>query len=198
MLLIGCTPPERNTEQHDVFFGIGETINELVPAVQAFWPGIIKIHFDAWREVRCVSGCRVDIVAKENSPGSGDGGLELAANASVPGPTTSDSFKLFFLNLGGYKPGEFEEFHYKMLVAAKDKTEAIAMAKETAFFRHTGFTGAHSHIDDKYGVDVDDVYEISDILAKEMKEKYSIIVTEDSSLPEDEIHLGYFKLSMFQ
>jgi hypothetical protein len=178
MLLIGATSPERNIEQHDVFFGIGETINELIPAVQAFWPGNNKLHFDAWREVQCVNGCRIDIVLNDD--------------------TKPDSpFKLFFINLGGYKPGEFEEFHYKVLVAAKDKTAAINMAKETAFFRHTGFTGATSHIDDKYGVDVDDVHEINDILAKEMKERYSIIVTEDSSLPEDEIHLGYFKLSMF-
>jgi hypothetical protein len=30
MLLIGATPPERNIEQHDVFFGIGETIKDLI------------------------------------------------------------------------------------------------------------------------------------------------------------------------
>ncbi len=200
MLLIGCSPPGRNIEQHDVFFGIGESINELVPAIQAFWPGNIKLHFDAWREVSVVDGHRVEIVTKEqkNSLRSEDGGQKSADNTSDPGLPTSDSFKLFFLNLGGYKSGEFEEFHYKMLVAAEDKTAAINKAKQTAFFRHTGFKGATSHIDDKYGVDVDDVYEITDILPKEMKDKYSIIVTPGSSLPEDEIHLGYFKLSMFQ
>ena len=27
-------------------------------------------------------------------------------------------FKLFFINPGGYKQNEFEEFHYKMVIAA--------------------------------------------------------------------------------
>ncbi len=179
MLLIGCTPPERNIEQHDVFFGIGETINELVPDVKAFWPGENKLHFDAWREVTCVNGYRVQVIV--NDPGK-----------------QGNAVKLFFINLGGYKQHEFEEFHYKMLIAAVDKAEAIKRAKQTAFFRHTGFKGATSHIDDKYGVDVDDVYEIVDILPRCIKETYGLLVTPADSLKEDEIHLGYFKLSMFQ
>jgi hypothetical protein len=74
----------------------------------------------------------------------------------------------------------------------------LAAIKKTAFFRHTGFKGANAHIDDKYGVDVDDAYEITDILPATAKEKYSIIVTPADSLIEDEMHLGYFKLSMFR
>ena len=179
MLLIGASPPERNIEQHDVFFGIGETIKDLIPNVEAFWPGNNKLHFDAWREVTSVNGYRVEIVLKnenkQNSP-----------------------FKLFFINLGGYKQNEFEEFHYKMIIAAADKAEAISSSKKTAFFRHTGFKGATAHIDDKFGVDVDDIYEITDILSAGAKDKYSILVTPAGSLVEDEIHLGYFKLSMFQ
>lgn len=176
MVLIGATPPDRNIEQHDVFFGIGESLKDIVPDVQAFWPGLAKLHFDAWREVTSVDGCRVEVVEKNEAK--------------------ETSHKLFFLNLGGYKQNEFEEFHYKMIVAAPDKSEAIAKAKQTAFYQHTGFKGATSHIDDKYGVDVDDVYEIKDILPKSLKEKYSLQVTTQDSLVEDEIHLGYFKLSM--
>jgi hypothetical protein len=37
MVIIGCTPTGRFTEQHDVFFGIGKTLRELVPQMQAFW-----------------------------------------------------------------------------------------------------------------------------------------------------------------
>ncbi len=177
LFLIGSTPPDRNIEQHDVFFDIGESVKDLVPNVQAFWPGV-KLHFDAWREVTCVDGYRIEVVPKDDR-------------------NTISSAKLFFLNLGGYKPGEFEEYHYKMLVAAQDKTDAIIKAKETAFFRHTGFTGANSHIDDKYGVDVDDVYEITDILNKETKEKHRISVIPDSEVKEDELHIGYFKLGSF-
>jgi len=115
MLLIGASPPERNIEQHDVFFGIGETIKDLIPDVEAFWPGNNKLHFDAWREVTSVNGYKVEIVLKnenkQNSP-----------------------FRLFFINLGGYKQNEFEEFHYKMIIAAATKTEAIQLSKTTAFF----------------------------------------------------------------
>jgi len=179
MLLIGATPPERNIEQHDVFFGIGETIKDLIPEVEAFWPGNNKLHFDAWREITSVNGYQVEVVLKNESKQNGP-------------------FKLFFINLGGYKQNEFEEFHYKMVIAAADKAAAVNISKQTAFFKHTGFKGATAHIDDKFGVDVDDVYEITDILPASAKEKYSLLVSLANSLIEDEIHLGYFKLSMFQ
>ena len=179
MLLIGASPADRNIEQHDVFFGIGENIKELIPDVIAFWPGNNKIHFDAWREVTNVNGYKVEVVLKS----------ETKQNSSS---------KLFFINLGGYKQNEFEEFHYKMIIAAADKAEAINASKKTAFFHHTGFKGATAHVDDKYGVDVDDAYEITDILPPASKEKYSLLVSQADSFAEDEIHLGYFKLSMFQ
>ncbi|HEX6848476.1 MAG TPA: DUF1543 domain-containing protein [Chitinophagaceae bacterium] len=178
MLLIGATPPGRNIEQHDVFFGIGESIKDLIPAVEAFWPGNNKIHFDAWREVTSVNGYKVEVVSKNEG-------------------SKNSQLKLFFINLGGYKENEFEEFHYKMIIAAADKAEAINISKQTAFFRHTGFKGATSHIDDKFGIDVDDVYEIKDILPAAAKEKYSLLVTPADSPAEDEINLGYFKLSTF-
>lgn len=179
MLLIGASPPGRNIEQHDVFFGIGDSIKDLVPDVISFWPGNNKIHFDAWREVTSVNGYKVEVVFKNS------------ADQASP-------YKLFFINLGGYKQNEFEEFHYKMVIAAADKSEAINLSKKTAFFRHTGFPGATAHIDDKYGVDVDDVYEINDILPSHIKDKYKILVYPSDVITEDEIHLGYFKLSMFQ
>ncbi len=179
MLLIGASPPGRNIEQHDVFFGIGVSIKDLIADVIAFWPGNNKLHFDAWREINNVNGYQIKIVLKNENK-------------------QSNPFRLFFINLGGYKPNEFEEFHYKMVIAAADKAEAISISKKTAFFRHTGFKGATAHVDDKFGLDVDDIYEITDILPADAKDKYSLLVTPADSLVEDEIHLGYFKLSMFQ
>ena len=108
----------------------------------------------------------------------------------------SDSdMKLFFINLGGYKQGEFEEFHYKLVVAAMNKGEAVTKAKQTAFYKHTGFPGAPSHIDDRYGIDVDDLYEIKEILTESCKQTYSILLepADKQSIP-DTFHLGYFKL----
>ena len=65
-----------------------------------------------------------------------------------------------------------------MLVAAADKSEAIQQAKSTAFFRHTGFKGAPAHVDDKFGLDVDDVHEIRDILPASTKAKFRLQVAE--------------------
>jgi hypothetical protein len=175
MILVGCSPAGRNIEQHDIFFGIGNSMRDLVPDIVAFWPETKgKLHFDAWREVNKVDGFQVKVLEKAN---------------------VSSDTQLFFINLGGYKEGEFEEFHYKMIVAANEKGDAIKQSKQTAFYKHTGFKGAESHIDDKYGIDVDDIYSIQDILPATAKERYSLIIeSAPASLPEDEIHLGYFRI----
>jgi len=178
MLLLGASPQGRHTEQHDVFFGIGEELKDLVPAIYTFWPEAKeKIHIDAWREVTSVNGHSVEVAPRTNEDVS-------AEHAS----------RLFFINLGGYKSGEFDEYHYKMILACPGKGIAVQEAKQTAFYKHTGFDGANSHIDDKYGVDVDDLYEIGDILAGETKERFSIVVNPGRGGPDDELHLGYFKL----
>jgi hypothetical protein len=176
MLLLGCKPAGRNTEQHDLFFGIGTSLSDIKGDILAFWKEANgKIHIDGWREVQFVSGYKIQVQKRSEK-------------------TVSHPAKLFFINLGGYKPNEFEEFHYKMLVVAKDKGEAIQQAKQTAFYKHTGFEGAVSHIDDKYGVDVDEIYEIEDILAAPLKKNYCISITKADAVQNDELHLGYLKL----
>ena len=175
MLLLGCTPQGRHTEQHDVFFTVGNSLKDIKEEIIAFWPEANgKIHIDAWREVTEVDGCQIKVVSKKEE-------------------STAD--KLFFLNLGGYKEGEFDELHYKMLTVSDEKATAIKKAKETAFYRHAGFDGATSHIDDKYGVDVDDVFEIDDILPTSIKQYYKLQISPAADIPKDEIHLGYLILS---
>ncbi|HEX5026337.1 MAG TPA: DUF1543 domain-containing protein [Agriterribacter sp.] len=178
MLILGSKPQGRHTEQHDIFFGIGYELRDLLPAIYAFWPEADgKIHIDSWREVSYVDGYTVNIIPRD----------ELLVDKA-------DVTKLFFLNLGGYKEHDMEEYHYKMLVACADKGVAVQQAKSTAFYLHTGFDGAVSHIDDKYGVDVDDVYEITDILPDEVKEKYAIRLSPSMQNITDELHVGYLKL----
>jgi Domain of Unknown Function (DUF1543) len=177
-LILGCKPKDRLTEQHDVFFGVGNNINELLPAIKNSWPDA-KLHIDSWRELTSVDGFRLTIVPKQEQ--------------------TADGNKLFFLNLGGYKPGDMEEYHYKLFCVAANKGEAVTRSKNTAFYRHTGFAGATSHIDDRYGIDVDDIYEIEDILSKEIKEQYSILIEPPvEKIPDDELHIGYVKLSLLE
>jgi len=36
--MLGCVPPGRHVEQHDVFFAIGESLTQLVPEIKAFGP----------------------------------------------------------------------------------------------------------------------------------------------------------------
>ena len=175
--MLGCVPPGRHIEQHDIFFVIGESLNQIVPEIKAFWPEPERIHIDAWREVTAVEGYKINIVAKEDAV------------------TSPDTNKLFFINLGGYLPNKFEEQHYVVLTVKESKAQATAEAKKTLFYQHNHFEGATSHIDDKYGIDVDDLYEIDDILPVSQKAKYRLEVVATEGLVEDKINLGYLKLS---
>jgi len=80
------------------------------------------------------------------------------------------------------------------LTVSVDKRIAIQKAKQTAFYRHIGFEGAVSHIDDKYGIDVDDVYEIEDALPELLKKQYCIQLKLAPDQQQDEMHLGYLKI----
>lgn len=175
MLLLGCKPPGRYIEQHDVFFGVGTSLANLVPDMLAFWPEADGgLHVDAWREVTTVEGYTIQVVPRVDA-------------TSLPGRP-----KLYFVNLGGYKPNDFEEYHYKCLAVATDLAGAIRQAKSPMFFRHH----ASAHIDDQYGVDVDDIYEIEEVLPLHAKGKYAMVVEEAPVAREkDAIHTGYLKLS---
>ncbi len=174
MIMLGCTPKGRLTEQHDIFFGIGTTLVELKEDMVDFWPEANgKIHVDAWQKVTSVDEYSIEVIARNEK--------------------NEQEEKLFFLNLGGYKENEFEEYHYKVLTVAKSKAEAIKKAKQTAFYKHYNFKGAVSHIDDQYGVDVDDIHNIEDILLPKFKSLYQLRITKQNDLITDEKHIGYLK-----
>jgi hypothetical protein len=181
MLMLGATPEGRHIEQHDIFFVIAESINDVKPNIQAFWPEAQdKIHIDAWREVTNVEGYQVNVIEKQ------------------AGAKPSSRHKLFFVNLGGYQANKFEEQHYIVLTVKESKSMAFREAKDTLFYQTNHIPGGTSHIDDRYGVDVDDLYEIEDILSAEQKEKYSIEIVQAEGLAEDELHLGYLNLSQLR
>jgi len=176
MVILGATPKGRLTEQHDVFFGIGNSLAGLVPQMKAFWPEANgKIHIDSWREVTFVDGYRIDIVPYQNP---------------------SDALNLYFINLGGYKPGELDEYHYKILAVAETMAAAVKQSKTTSFYKHYGFKGAESHIDDKFGIDVDDIYQVNEIMNP--TQQYSLHITKSDATAEDTLHIGYLKIEKLE
>jgi len=172
-VILGATPKGRNIEQHDVFFGIAERFEDLIPEMKKFWPDA-RIHIDCYQEVLFADGYEVGIV-----------------------PKTEDKtdLQLFFINLGGYKPGCFEEFHEQHLMVGKSLSDVIKRVKQTPFYKTMGFKNAVSHIDDKHGVDIDDIYNVNDLLSKNAKEKYSIkLEKSDAENQENKIKIGYIKV----
>ena len=173
MLVLGGKPEGRFTEQHDVFFGIADKLKDLVPSMHNFWPALEgRMHIDSWRKVTRVGNYEVRIVDRSAFKATND-------------------LKLFFVNLGGYKPNDMEEYHYKTLVVANDLAEASKIAKESIFYKHY----ESSHIDDKYGIDVDDIYQIEDMLPAEFKQQYQLQFEIAEDAEEDRLEVGYLKIS---
>jgi hypothetical protein len=174
-IILGATPKGRNIEQHDVFFGIAENLKDLVPDMKDFWKEAEgKIHIDCYQEVKFADGHEVKIVEKTN---------EASEN------------QLYFINLGGYKRGYFEEFHEQHLMVGSSMGEIVKKAKGTEFYKTMGFESAVSHIDDKHGVDIDDIFNVNDILPESMKEKYSIVLKKTETENQENIMgLGYLKI----
>lgn len=180
MVLLGSKAPSRNVEQHDYFFGVASSLKELVPAFRAFWPEAgASLHIDGWREVTNVDGYKVEVYEKSAAE------------------VTEHDKRLFFVNLGGYTEGKLEEQHYTLLSVWDDKAQAVQQSKKVPFFKESTIAkvkGANAHIDEKYGIDVDEVYRIEDIWQSAEKNIYGIRLTSIEGLAEDEIHLGYFRL----
>ncbi|WBV61354.1 DUF1543 domain-containing protein [Chryseobacterium camelliae] len=174
-IILGATPKGRNIEQHDVFFGIAKSLKELVPDMKEFWKEADgKIHVDCYQEVKFADGYEVKIVEKSEKI------MEE---------------QLYFINLGGYRKGFFEEFHEQHLMVGTSMGEIVKKAKATEFYETMGFEGAVSHIDDKHGVDIDDIFNVTDILPEKMKEKYSIVLHKsDVKNQENPMGLGYLNI----
>jgi len=132
---LGGRAPRCNIELHDVAFVVGRSIEDTYTQLLDDWFGSPEsLHLDSWFEVRVVDGHAVTLSeAAQNSPK-----------------------KLYFVNVGGYLPDKFIEFHETGFVVA----ETLREAKDTA--RKKLLVGMQSvHTDDVF--DVDDCIEISRI-----------------------------------
>lgn len=154
MVQLGGRPKGRLIEQHDIFFGVANQVRELVDDINHHWPEVKnKWHIDSYRAITKVGNHTVKLIESDNQ----------AAN--------DNGLKLFFINLGGYQRGSFEEFHHKLLIVAATQAEAIKQAKQSTFYKEFTFKdkdspfNAASHIDDKFQVDIDDIYDVNDLVS---------------------------------
>src|SRR6201996_4690181 len=177
MVFLGSKAARRNVEQHDFFFGIAESLQALVPAMQDFWPEAgSSLHIDGWREIHAVEGYQVTI---------------------IPKTINKEPKRLFFINLGGYQHGKLEEQHYTLLTVQEDRRNAIKASTATEFFKNSSIEkikSASAHIDEKYGIDVDEIYRVDELLSEADKTRWQIELIPDMNTIPDEIHLGYYQL----
>lgn len=118
-IMLGATPVGRTIEQYDVFFGIAETLKDLVPDIKEFWKEADgTIHIGCWQEINFVAGFELKITKKKDF---------------------NSEYQLYFINLGGYKEGFAEEFHEQhLLMAGTSVGEIIEKAKSTECYKIMG------------------------------------------------------------
>jgi len=196
MIKIGGRPKGRLIEQHDMYFGVGEHIGDFIDAINSHWPEVKNAwHLDAYRQVTKVDNYRIQWQAADN----------VKENQAEE---NTDKLTLFFINLGGYLAGEFEEFHHKLLIVAPTQADAVKQAKQSAFYKQYSFNdkdtpfNAAAHIDDKHQVDIDEIYDVNDLLtsgclsimplANDGLESDKAVL--DKIASEDKAYIGYLSL----
>jgi hypothetical protein len=108
MFYVGGSCGSSNVELHDVRFAVGETAEDCYPDLREQWWGDPdSLHLDCWGELTHADGHAVTVGPQASDP-AGD--------------------RLFFVNLGGYDPGEFTEQHRNSLVVAPDARTAAKRA----------------------------------------------------------------------
>jgi hypothetical protein len=132
---LGGRAPKCNTELHDVVFVVGPSIEATYDQLMDKWFGDpLRLHIDSWMELQIVDGYRMVLRAT---------------------PSTQTQ-KLFFINLGAYLPGQFTELHANAFVVAETEQQVKTRAKRELL------RGTQSiHTDDLY--DIDDCLEITEI-----------------------------------
>ena len=96
-------------ELHDVRFAVGATIDAAIPELRRQWFGLREgLHLDAWMAVQAVDGWTV----------------RLQRQPDTPRPE-----RLWFVNLGAYRPDSLAELHHFGLVVARSAQAAKAAAR---------------------------------------------------------------------
>ncbi|WP_304163797.1 DUF1543 domain-containing protein [Lonsdalea britannica] len=127
LFYVGGSAPGANIELHDVQFAVVDQPEDAFPLLKEIWFGDKKqIHVDSYTPIQWADGH--DITLSET-------------------PATS-SQRLWFVNIGGYLPGEPAELHQFGLFVAPTADEAKTQAKKVLL--HDTFK---QHKDDLRDVD---------------------------------------------
>lgn len=117
-IYIGGELEGANIELHDMRFVVAPTIAETYDALRRQWWGVPKsLHIDCWAAIDHADGYDVTL-----SP------------MPFSGPE-----RLYYVNLGGYAPGDFLEQHKNVFVVA----DSVPKAKARALASVTGWREAH-------------------------------------------------------
>lgn len=158
---LGGRADKCNIELHDVVFVVGSSIEKTYPLLAKKWFGNLhQFHIDSYICLEHIDG--YDIHLTKN-----------------PSEVVS-SKKLYFINLGAYKPFEFTEYHQSAFYVSDSAPEAIKRAKSELC---QGLETIHKddvvlidRVNNRLDYDIDDVMEI-----REVDEYYISLTPSDSS-----------------
>ncbi|MBA2727797.1 MAG: DUF1543 domain-containing protein [Parachlamydiaceae bacterium] len=162
-----------NIELHDVVFVVGSSIEETYPLLANKWFGNLKgFHIDSYYELNIIDGHKIEL-------------------SKVP-PKGHTSKKLYFVNLGAYKAGEFTEYHQSAFYVADSFPEAVKKAKSELC---QGLQTVHKddvvildRVSNPADYDVDDILELCEV------DEYYISLTPTTSTYQAKPVSAYIKL----
>lgn len=158
--VLGGTASGARTELHDVAFAVGRDLESVHEQLLQSWFGEARgLHVDAWSILDSIEGYRVCL---RRTP-------------------ANNGLHLYFINIGGYRHGEFGERHAWWFFGAANKSQAKARAKAT-LLRNCEQT----HKDDMY--DVDECLQLDTIAG------WHIHLEADPDAAAAEVINGYFPL----
>ncbi|HEY9112929.1 MAG TPA: DUF1543 domain-containing protein [Rhodanobacteraceae bacterium] len=158
--VLGGTAPRAKTELHDVAFVVGDSLDAVHDQLLDGWFGEPRgLHVDAWCFLDSIAGYRVRLA--RTPPGNG--------------------LHLYFINIGGYRPGVFGEQHAWGFFGAPNKAAAKQRAK-------------HMLLQDHEETHKDDLHEIDDCLQIGQVKGWHVHLTPDASASDPPVANGYFPL----
>jgi Domain of Unknown Function (DUF1543) len=148
---LGGRAPKGNTELHDVVFVTGQSITDTYEQCLDKWFGTPKgLHLDSWMALDVVDGYRI----------------------ALSDTKVESEKKLYFVNLGAYKDGEFTEIHANKFLVAGSAAEAKIRAKQALLKEWPS------------AVHTDDIYEIDSCMELGMVDAFYVVLSQTAE-PEN-------------